>query len=130
MMNPANLYHPKWNSKMGAVHQKTNLVDLAICCALILLALLGFISYWTTGMLRGDIDGLLLLSICFLVGSIFSALLVLMLRSAGRLKLPTTKRARTAGSLPTLETLQTVPSEAPGGRSKQSRSGNSAIASR
>jgi hypothetical protein len=117
MMNPANLYDSKWNSKAGPVHQKANLVDLAICCALILLALFGFISYWTTGVLRGDIDGLLLLSICFLVGSIFSTLLVLMLRSAGRLKLPTTKRARTAGSLPTLEALQTVPSEAPGRRS-------------
>jgi uncharacterized iron-regulated membrane protein len=83
-------------SRFGSMDQETDPVAMAICCALILLALVGFISYWTSGLLRGDIDGLLLLSICFLVAGIFSGLLLLMLRKAGWLKLPILGQARTS----------------------------------
>jgi hypothetical protein len=67
--------------------RKTHFVDLAICCMLVLLALVGFISYGTSGVLRGDIDGLLLLSICFLVGAVFTALALSILRTEGWFKL-------------------------------------------
>jgi hypothetical protein len=100
--------HPIFNRRgMEDVGMKkrSNLLDLAICCALILLSLLGFISYFTSGLLRRDIDGLLLLAICFLPGSIFSALLLLILRSAGWVKLFATKRMKDAVLTPGLEQL-------------------------
>ena len=87
------------------MQKRSNLLDLAICYALMLLSLLGFISYFTSGLLRGDIDGLLLLAICFLTGSIFSALLLLILRSAGWVKLFATKRMKDAVLIPELEQL-------------------------
>ena len=76
------------------MNPKSHLVDLAICCALVLLALLGFASYWESGLLRGDIDGLLLLSICFLVSGIFSMQLFLIVRRLGWLKFLDKIRAR------------------------------------
>jgi hypothetical protein len=91
------------------MQKRSNLLDLAICCALILLSLLGFISYFISGLLRGDIDGLLLLAICFLTGSIFSALLLLILRSAGWVKLFATKRMKNAVLTAGLEQLQIQP---------------------
>jgi hypothetical protein len=90
------------------MRQRSEVVDLAICCALIFLALLGFISYFTSGLLRGDIDGLLLLAICFLTGSVFSALLLLIVRSAGWFKLFAAKRMKKATPAAGLDQLQTA----------------------
>jgi hypothetical protein len=50
----------------------SNVPELAICSVLALLSLWGIIWYETSGRLKGDIDGLLLLSICLLIGGIFS----------------------------------------------------------
>lgn len=91
------------------MNPKTHLVDIAICCALLFLTLSGFVSYFTSGLLRGDIDGLLLMSICFLIGSIFSALLFLILRSGGCVKLFALKRTKNAVPQASLENLRTAP---------------------
>jgi len=84
------------------MRQRSEVVDLAICCALIFLALLGFISYFTSGLLRGDIDG------CFLTGGVFSALLLLIVRSAGWFKLFAAKRMKKATPAAGLDQLQTA----------------------
>jgi hypothetical protein len=89
------------------MNRKTHLVDFAICCTLVLVALVGFISYETTGVLRRDIDGLLLLSICFLVGAVFTALAVSILRSEGWFKLFATERKSGAVPEDGLRNLQT-----------------------
>ncbi|HWO28734.1 MAG TPA: hypothetical protein VNO32_08035, partial [Candidatus Acidoferrum sp.] len=91
------------------MNPQTHLVDMAICCSLLFLTLLGFVSYFTGGLLRGDIDGLLLLSICFLIGSIFSALLFLILRSGSGVKLFALRRTKNAVAQASLENLRTAP---------------------
>jgi hypothetical protein len=58
-------------------------LELAICCTLVLLSFWGIIWYATSGLLRGDIDGILLMSVCVLIGSLFSIQVFLIARSAG-----------------------------------------------
>ena len=68
--------------------EKTNLILLAaICGSLILLSAWGIGWYGTSGLLRGDADGILLLAICGLIGSVFSVQLFLIARRAGWLTL-------------------------------------------
>lgn len=93
------------------MNAKTHLIDLAICCALVFLALLGFISYWKSNLLRGNIDGLLLLSICFLVFSIFSVQMFLIVRSLGWLAFLDKIRARRLVSLGEPHVTHTVATE-------------------
>ena len=66
---------------------RENYVQLAVFCGVfILLSIAGIVSYETSGLLRGDPDGVLLLAICLLIGTIFSIQIVLVARSAGWLK--------------------------------------------
>lgn len=81
-------------------HKGGYVLELAICCALVLLSLLGMIWYEMSGLLRGDIDGLLLLAICLLIGTIFFVQFILIAQSAGWIKFPGRNRAKNIG-LPT-----------------------------
>jgi hypothetical protein len=60
--------------------------EIAICSVLVFLSVAGVIWYEESGLLKRDIDGLLLLSICVLTGSIFSLQLISIARSAGWFK--------------------------------------------
>ncbi len=68
---------------------------VAICAMIMLLALLGLIGdLWTR--LEFDIDGLLLLLVCLMMGGLFSLMLFLIAKDAGwlaRLPLPHRKHA-------------------------------------
>jgi len=79
----------------------SNVPELAICSVLALLSLWGIIWYETSGRLKGDIDGLLLLSICLLIGGIFSVRFLMIVRSAGRLK--SLQKNQTGKSVPSNE---------------------------
>jgi len=72
---------------------RSHIHELVICGVLVLLSLWGIIWYEATGLLKKDIDGFLLLSICFLVGCVFSLQFLMIARSAGWLK--TLRRNRT-----------------------------------
>jgi hypothetical protein len=66
---------------------RENYIQLAIICGvLILLSIAGIVWYETSGLLRGDPDGVLLLAICIFTGTLFSIQILLMARSAGWLK--------------------------------------------
>jgi hypothetical protein len=67
--------------------------ELAVCSVLVLLSLWGMAWYETSGLLKHDIDGLLLVSICLLIGTIFSAQFVQIVRSAEWIKFPGRYRA-------------------------------------
>jgi hypothetical protein len=68
--------------------------ELAICGALVLLSLWGMIWYETTGLLKHDIDGLLLMAICLLTGITFSVQFVLIARNAEWIKFLGRNRAK------------------------------------
>jgi len=68
--------------------------ELAVCSVLVLLSLWGMAWYETSGLLKHDIDGLLLVSICLLIGTIFSAQFVQIVRSAEWIKFPGRHRAK------------------------------------
>jgi len=66
---------------------RENYVQLAVLCGvLILLSIVGIVSYETSGLLRKDPDGILLLAICIFTGTLFSIQILLLARSAGWLK--------------------------------------------
>jgi hypothetical protein len=75
-------------------HNRAYIPELAICGALVLLSLWGMIWYETSGLLKHDIDGLLLVSICLLTGTIFSVQFVLIARSAEWIKFLGRNRAK------------------------------------
>jgi hypothetical protein len=77
--------------------------ELAICGVLMLLSLCGMIWYETTGLLKHDIDGLLLVSICLLIGTIFSVQFVLIARNAEWIKFPGRHRTKAAALSSTLQ---------------------------
>ena len=68
--------------------------DLAVCSVLVLLSLRGMVWYETSGLLKHDIDGLLLMSICLLIGTMFSVQFVQIVRSAEWIKFPGRHRAK------------------------------------
>ena len=68
--------------------------ELAVCSVLVLLSLCGMAWYETSGLLKHDIDGLLLVSICLLIGTIFSAQFVQIVRSAEWIKFPGRHQAK------------------------------------
>ena len=68
--------------------------ELTVCSVLVLLSLCGMAWYETSGLLKHDIDGLLLMSICLLIGTIFSAQFVQIVRSAEWIKFPGSHRAK------------------------------------
>ena len=84
-------------------HNRRYVPELAICGVLVLLSLCGMIWYETSGLLRGDIDGILLLAICLLVGTIFFVQFILIARSAGWIKFPGRNRAKNIGLSSELE---------------------------
>ena len=67
--------------------------DLAVCSVLVLLSLRGMVWYETSGLLKHDIDGLLLMSICLLIGTMFSVQFVQIVRSAEWIQFPGRHRA-------------------------------------
>lgn len=54
---------------------------LVICCVFIFLSFWALTCHETHRLLKGDIDGVLLVAICLLVGSIFPIQLLLLVRS-------------------------------------------------
>jgi hypothetical protein len=81
------------------MNAKTNPILLAAICSLfVLLSLWGIIWYATNDLLKGSIDGILLVLICLMIGCIFSAQLFLIIRSLGWAKLLQAKGCGTCGS--------------------------------
>jgi hypothetical protein len=72
-----------------------------ICTVLVLLSLWGIIWYETSSLLKDDIGGLLLLSICLLAGGIFSVQFLMIVRSTGWLK--SLQKNRTPKNVPSNE---------------------------
>ena len=69
---------------------------VAICAMIVLLALVGLAWGFWTG-LEFDIDGLLLLLVCLMMGGLFSLMLLLIAKDAGWLaRLPLSHRKRAA----------------------------------
>lgn len=65
---------------------------LAVCAALILLSVLGIVFDFTTLMaFHPDLDGILLLFVCLIMGGLFSLMLFLLAKEEGWL--PGKKRA-------------------------------------
>ena len=77
--------------------------ELAVCSVLVLLSLWGMAWYETSGLLKHDIDGLLLVSICLLIGTIFSVQFVLIARNAEWIKFPGRHRTKAAALSSTLQ---------------------------
>jgi hypothetical protein len=76
---------------------KASHIQLAVICGfLVLLSIAGIVWYQATGLLRGDVDGILLLAICIMIGSIFSVQLLRIVRSAGWVKFPERRSAAAA----------------------------------
>ncbi len=73
-------------------------VLVAICLVVILLSALGIFSDFAT-RLAFDIDGLLLLAVCLMMGGIFTLMLLLIAKDAGWVKFPR-KKAEAAGNKP------------------------------
>jgi len=84
-------------------HNRGYIPELAICGALVLLSLWGMIWYETSGLLEHDIDGLLLVSICLLTGTIFSVQFVLIARSAEWIKFLGRNQAKDSARSSTLQ---------------------------
>src|ERR1700676_2024044 len=78
-------------------HYRGYFPELAICGVLVLLSLWIVVWYEVPRLLRGDIDGILLLAICLLVGTIFFVQFILITRSAGWIKFPGRNRAKNIG---------------------------------
>lgn len=63
---------------------KANWIELSIICALfVALSLIGIIWEITSGLLTSGIDGIMLLSICLMMGGIFSLMILMMVYQAG-----------------------------------------------
>jgi hypothetical protein len=76
---------------------KASYIQLAVICGfLVLLSIVGIVWRQTSGLLRGDVDGILLLAICIMIGSIFSVQLLRIARSAGWVKIPERRSAAAA----------------------------------
>jgi hypothetical protein len=76
---------------------KASYIQLAVICgSLVLLSIAGIVWYQTSGLLRGDVDGILLLAICIMIGSIFSVQLLQIAQSAGWVKIPERRSAAAA----------------------------------
>ena len=75
-------------------HNHRYVPELAVCGVLVLFSLNGMIWYETSGLLKGDIDGILLLAICLLIGSVFSVQFLMIARSVGWLKFHRSIRAK------------------------------------
>jgi hypothetical protein len=84
-------------------HNRRYLPELAICGVLVLLSLRGMSWYETTGLLKHDIDGLLLMSICLLIGTIFSVQFVFIARNTEWIKFPGRHRTKAAALSSTLQ---------------------------
>ena len=92
-------------------HNRRYIPELAICGVLVVISLWGVIWYEASGLLRHDIDGILLLAISFLVGTIFSVQLILIARSAGWIEFAGRNRAKDIGLSTTLEQAHPVLAE-------------------
>ncbi len=76
--------------------QRAILGLVAVCAVIVLLSLAGLVAGFVT-RLEFNIDGLLLLSVCLLMGGVFSIMLFLMAREYGWLDhLPLLRRKRAA----------------------------------
>jgi hypothetical protein len=58
-----------------------------ICAVIALLSILGLAGNFAT-RLESDVDGLLLLMVCLMMGGIFTIMLAMILKNVGWLKLP------------------------------------------
>jgi hypothetical protein len=63
---------------------------------LVLPSIAGIVWYQPSELLRGDVDGILLLAIYIMIGSIFSVQLLRIARSAGWVKFPERRSAAAA----------------------------------
>jgi hypothetical protein len=61
---------------------RDGILELIVCLVLIGLSVVGAVSAFVTGLLR-DIDGLLLILVCVLTGSLFSTMLFLLAKQQG-----------------------------------------------
>jgi hypothetical protein len=73
---------------------RSHLLELVICSVLVLLSLWGVVRYEASGLVKGDIDGIVLLAICLLIGCTLSVQLVWIAPCAGWLN--SLQRNRTA----------------------------------
>jgi hypothetical protein len=72
---------------------RDGIMELIVCLALIGLSVVGAVSAFVTGLQR-DIDGLLLILVCVLMGSLFSTMLFVLARQEGWLAHPSRPRRR------------------------------------
>jgi len=61
---------------------RDGILESIICLVLIMLSVVGVVSVFVTGLQR-DIDGLLLILVCVLIGSIFSTMLFVLAKQEG-----------------------------------------------
>ena len=61
---------------------RNGIMELIVCLVLIGLSIVGAVSAFATG-LRRDIDGLLLILVCVLIGSVFSTMLFVLAKQEG-----------------------------------------------
>ena len=61
---------------------RNGIMELIVCLVLIGLSVVGAASAFVTG-LRRDIDGLLLILVCVLIGSVFSTMLFVLAKQKG-----------------------------------------------
>ena len=61
---------------------RNGIMELIVCLVLVGLSVVGAVSAFVTG-LRRDIDGLLLILVCVLIGSIFSTMLFVLAKQEG-----------------------------------------------
>lgn len=91
------------------MNSKSLLLPAFVCGFFIIGSVFGIVWYATTPLLRGDIDGLLLLAICVLIGAIFSAQLFSISRRVWSTRLRTEvtfvslHRTQVIGTIPGLQ---------------------------
>ena len=61
---------------------RNGIMELIVCLVLIGLSVVGAVSAFVTGLQR-DIDGLLLILVCVLIGSVFSTMLFVLAKQEG-----------------------------------------------
>ena len=64
------------------MRSRNGIMELIVCLVLIGLSVVGVVSAFVT-RLQGDIDGLLLILVCVLMGSLFSIMLIDLVKEEG-----------------------------------------------